>query len=218
MHILKSIRHSGYKAEIKPARCRKCGFIFDNGKFRKPSRCPSCLSTWIAEPVITIIEKPEAQVPKSTKQRQLKALDEGRYVCEGVELLEHTADTGLIVRAATLPELFSRAAFGMFVVLADFDKVVPVESERIEVTADDLLCLFVGWLSELNFRHVTQRKLYCQFDLREVSETRAVADVWGEKIDPQRHTVCAEIKAVTRHNLKVKKVRSGWLAQVVFDL
>ena len=51
-HLLKSLKHTEYTATITPALCRKCGFEFSPDKLRKPSRCPTCHSTWLTEPGI----------------------------------------------------------------------------------------------------------------------------------------------------------------------
>jgi predicted Zn-ribbon and HTH transcriptional regulator len=49
-HLLLSLKHSDYVLAITPARCRKCGFEFSTDKLQKPSKCPECHSTWLAEP------------------------------------------------------------------------------------------------------------------------------------------------------------------------
>ena len=53
-HLLRSLKHTEYKADIEPARCRACGFEFSESKLNKPSKCPECHSTWILEPKIGI--------------------------------------------------------------------------------------------------------------------------------------------------------------------
>lgn len=53
-HLLKSLEHTEYTAEVRPARCRKCGFEFGPEKLSKPSRCPECKGTWLSEPRIQI--------------------------------------------------------------------------------------------------------------------------------------------------------------------
>lgn len=45
-HIAKS---HGKSFKVILPECRKCGFIFSK-KFGKPSKCPECQSTWVAEP------------------------------------------------------------------------------------------------------------------------------------------------------------------------
>jgi len=47
--IQRTLKHQGRVLLIKPAECRKCGFIF-KPEIRVPSRCPRCGSEWIEEP------------------------------------------------------------------------------------------------------------------------------------------------------------------------
>lgn len=51
-HLLRSARAAGAAVEIVPSRCRACGFTFGQDKISKPSRCPSCRSTWLDEPML----------------------------------------------------------------------------------------------------------------------------------------------------------------------
>ena len=53
-HLLKSVRHTGYRVTITPARCRHCGFNFRDDKLHKPGKCPRCRQTWISPPLIYI--------------------------------------------------------------------------------------------------------------------------------------------------------------------
>jgi predicted Zn-ribbon and HTH transcriptional regulator len=56
-HLLRSLKHTDYKALLKPARCRGCGFEFSAEKLTQASKCPECHSTWILEPKIRIESK-----------------------------------------------------------------------------------------------------------------------------------------------------------------
>ena len=83
--------------------------------------------------------------------------------------IEHAADIGMNVSAATLEELYERSAWGMFFELTDLDKVSPRESRKIEIQAQGYEALLVEWLSELNFIHTVERYLFSKFDVTEVS-------------------------------------------------
>ena len=65
-HLLRSLKHTDYKAVVEPARCRTCGFEFSKEKLTKPSKCPECRSTWLIEPKIGVENKTEAGKPPST--------------------------------------------------------------------------------------------------------------------------------------------------------
>jgi len=41
---------------------------------------------------------------------------------------------------------------------------------------------------------------------------------WGESIDPGRHVLSHEVKAITYHGLRVEPDRDGWIAEVIVDI
>lgn len=135
-----------------------------------------------------------------------------------LEELDHTADEGMVVRADDLPQLFERAAFGMFRVLVDLEAVRPNRCVPVTVQAPDRQALMVRWLSELHFLHETERLVFAEWHVRTITTEALTAEAWGEKIDPARHTVYTEIKAVTFHGLSVKDLGGSWEARVIFDL
>ncbi|AFK22323.1 transcriptional regulator [Pyrococcus sp. ST04] len=47
--IARIAKREGMVLLIKPAQCRKCGFVF-RPEINIPSRCPRCKSEWIEEP------------------------------------------------------------------------------------------------------------------------------------------------------------------------
>jgi hypothetical protein len=53
-HALRSARAAGHQVIVIPARCRSCGFIFDEQKLSKPSKCPQCRGARLYEAQISI--------------------------------------------------------------------------------------------------------------------------------------------------------------------
>jgi predicted Zn-ribbon and HTH transcriptional regulator len=53
-HALRSAVAAGHKVEVIPARCKSCGFVFDDGRLTKPGRCPSCKGSRLFEPLIQL--------------------------------------------------------------------------------------------------------------------------------------------------------------------
>ena len=53
-HMIRSARAAGHRIVVVPARCRSCGFMFDEGKLTKPGKCPSCRESRIFEPQICV--------------------------------------------------------------------------------------------------------------------------------------------------------------------
>ena len=132
-------------------------------------------------------------------------------------ILDHTADVGLRVRGATLAELFGNAARGMFTLLCDPTTVHPRERVAVAIEEDDLAYLLHDWLKELLYIVDTRRMLFARFEA-DITAGRLDGAAWGEPLEPARHEIKTEIKAVTCHGLEVRRRHGHWTAQVIFDL
>jgi SHS2 domain-containing protein len=134
------------------------------------------------------------------------------------EIFEHTADVGIRARAGSLEELFADAARGLFsVMVEDLATVRTLEEVALQVSGDDVEELFHDWLAELLFTFCVRRLVLADFDVRfGLSELTATAR--GEPIDPSRHRLDVEVKAITWCGLKVQRQPDGWLAEVVVDI
>jgi SHS2 domain-containing protein len=134
------------------------------------------------------------------------------------EIFEHTADLGLRVRAATLAELLADAGRGLFsMVVDDIETVQPVLARDFRIAGTDHTYLLFDWLNELLYACDTERVAFSQFDVQLTAEgLSAVAR--GEPLDPPRHHLTHEIKAITYHALKVEQAHDGWLAEVIVDI
>ena len=51
-----------------------------------------------------------------------------------------------------------------------------------------------------------------------VTQTSAAAELSGDDLDPHRHEILTEIKAVTYHELEVIQRDGQWTARVILDL
>ncbi len=134
------------------------------------------------------------------------------------EILEHTADAGIVAHGGSLEEAFANAAAGMFALMADPDGVRPLEERRIDVEGRDHEGLLVRWLTELLYYLDAEEMLFSRFVMEEISGRRLRARAWGERIDRERHRLHFGVKAVTRHMLEVRPEDGGYRAQVLFDI
>jgi len=134
------------------------------------------------------------------------------------QLIEHTADIGIEVREKTLEALFATAAFALFDLQVMTDKVRPTESAEVEATGGDPVELLIAWLSELQFRFETDKLVFVEFEMHELSESRVRATCRGERYDRRRHGSLALIKAVTYHQATVEPRDGGWFARLIFDV
>ena len=134
--------------------------------------------------------------------------------------VEHTADKAIEATGEDLCELFQNAALGMFSIIAEVEGMEPQGWDEIEIegaaTVEDLLHDF---LSELLFRHAVEGKVYCRFQVLEVDPKggRLRAKAGYLPMDSVRDRVFGYVKAVTYHDLEVRRNCDGYRVTVVFD-
>ncbi len=160
------------------------------------------------------------------------------------ETFDHTADLGLRIRAPSLDRLFEEAAEALFsTVVEDLGAIAPKLRVDVQLQGEDRALLLFDWLNELLYRSDTEHFLFGKFEvrleenvvgtLRVPSETLQTSPssgrtahgvcllhgtAWGEPLDPARHSMGHEVKAITYHGLQVEKQEHGWLAEVIVDI
>ena len=134
------------------------------------------------------------------------------------EILDHTADIGLIVYGEDLKTLFENAGEAFFHLITDLRKVRRRVERRIEVRGESLERLMVDWLSELLYLHGVENLLFKGFKIESVGEEGLKAIVKGEPFQEGLHVIKTEVKAVTYHRIEVRKKNEKWRAQIIFDL
>jgi SHS2 domain-containing protein len=134
------------------------------------------------------------------------------------ETFDHTADLGLRVRAADLETLFVEAAQALFsVIVEDLATVQPRQRFAVQVSGAAPDYLLFDWLKELLYYWDSEHVLCGRFEVH-VSPSGLNGTAWGETVDPARHRLLHEVKAITYHALRVEQTAEGWLAEVIVDI
>ncbi len=133
------------------------------------------------------------------------------------EIVNHTADVGIIAYGADLKQAFANTARGLFSLITELDDVREILYRDIELTATDKESLLVEWLNELIYRFDTENIIFKRFDITELDNTRLRARSYGEEVDNSRHELRTGVKAATYHLLKVDK-DDGYKIQVILDI
>ena len=135
---------------------------------------------------------------------------------ERFRLIEHTADTGLIAYGNNLTEAFANAAYGLFSIIAELNRVRKVESQTVVVNAEDIESLLFNWMNHLIYIFDVEHLLFKGFDISEFTEHNLKAICWGERYNPSRHRLKTGVKSATYHMLKVDRERNR--VQIIFDV
>lgn len=135
-----------------------------------------------------------------------------------IELIDHTADVGLDVRAADGPAAYAAVAEGMFDILLDRSRVEPAESWEVQVDGADSGELLVTWLEELLYLYESEGRALRSCTVLDLSSTHLRAEVTGERFDRTKHDPHVQIKAVTYHQLHAEETPDGFHIRVIFDI
>lgn len=133
------------------------------------------------------------------------------------EIIDHTADIGIIAYGKDKKEVFANSAFAMFSIIAELDGVAESMFREVEVTAEDEEALLVAWLNELLYLFDVENIIFKRFDIINLDQFRLRANAYGEKFDSACHRLNTQIKAATYHMLKLEK-EDGFKAQIIFDI
>lgn len=133
------------------------------------------------------------------------------------EVIEHTAEVGIVAYGRDPAELFANAARGMFSFLISPEQVEAREQRSVSVQADDQEGLLAAWLNELLLVLNGDGFLPADFRITEITPTHLVADLPGEPVDLERHHFRLDVKAATYHTLRIAH-DGEWTARVIFDV
>jgi SHS2 domain-containing protein len=132
------------------------------------------------------------------------------------EVLEHTADVGVRAEASSLEECFRQMTLGLLDVSGAFR---PDDGDKrdISVEADDLGALLVYWLEEVLYLQDSADAVVTDVTVERVGPTEARGSV---SIAPRGDEVLegTAVKAITYHQLEVKRTEQGWRATAFFDI
>lgn len=136
--------------------------------------------------------------------------------------IDHTADIAFVVEGDTIEELFIASALAWkesvveeFQPLSKIGKEIVIEDSSYEE-------LLVHFLGELNFLFQTGSWILTditEIKIEEVGNTiRLSAALTGEEIVESRHKLKMEIKAVTFHQMEIRKINDKFFTRIVLDI
>ncbi|MBZ0156792.1 MAG: archease [Alphaproteobacteria bacterium] len=133
-----------------------------------------------------------------------------------------TADIAFEAWGKDPEELFiSSADATMNVMVERLESIRMDEQVSLELEHTDLDLLLFSFLNELVYYKDARRLL---LRIRQISLQRENGKIFlhattsGERLDPERHQLNVDVKAVTLHLFRVEQTDNGWKATVVLDI
>lgn len=133
------------------------------------------------------------------------------------------ADVAFEATGPILEALFSSAGLAMTAAqMRDPARVQKKTSRGFDLIYKTVERLLYNFLDDLIYFKEVDQLLFGAFDLSIGKENekgyRLQGSGQGEKIDPDRHQLLVEVKAVTMHQFEVSLGPDGWKAIVVLDI
>jgi SHS2 domain-containing protein len=133
-----------------------------------------------------------------------------------------SADIAFEATGKTAEEMFESAGVAVLgTMVHDPKKIKPKVKRMIEKTASDIGKLLFDFIDELIFLKDAEQMFFSKFKAKisgKEGDYSLIVEARGEKIDPKRHDIVIDAKAVTMHKFEVKQTPSGWRAQVIIDV
>ncbi|MFW6137850.1 MAG: archease [Spirochaetota bacterium] len=142
----------------------------------------------------------------------------------GYEYLDDVSIGDVAFRAfgQTLEELFISACDATINVMVDnLDSISREVLRNIEVASDSVEMLLFNLLGELIYYKDAEQLLLRVYDLQIKGKKEGYslkATGWGEILDPNKHNLLVDVKAVTLQLFKVEETSGGWKATVILDV
>lgn len=133
------------------------------------------------------------------------------------QLLDHTADFGVVVYGANAEQLFANAGQALFENLCGCAGM-PDQWRDLEIAGADWADLMFNWLRALLALWTDDGLAGLTIRVGRLSENSISARIGCVVYKPEIHALRNEIKAVTYHQLAVDPCEDGWTATVIFDI
>lgn len=129
-----------------------------------------------------------------------------------------TADIAFEAYGQDLNELFENAALALFEAMVDTKSVSNEESLAIRLKNDALEGLLFDFLDQLIFLKDSKGMVLGDFKVDISGKYELEAKVFGEEINPQKHQLKTDVKAITLHRFKVEKTEEGYTSRTILDV
>ena len=134
------------------------------------------------------------------------------------QIVDHTADIGILAYGEDIEELFANAALALFSLITDAESIEERLNLSLEVSSEDTENLLVDWLNELIYLFDVEHTVFSRFEIRSLTHNHLQAVCYGESRDPTRHKIEVGVKAATYHMLKLDRNGEGYRARVILDI
>ncbi len=134
------------------------------------------------------------------------------------EILNHTADLGIVVTGENLKALFQNAAHALLHIMLEDPPQDTGETGDISIDGADLPDLMIRWLGEILYLFEGENRCVTRTKIYNITPDHLDAQIETVPFPSAGYELLTEIKAVTYHQSEVIQVAGLWRAKIIFDL
>ncbi len=133
------------------------------------------------------------------------------------EIFDHTADIGIKITGTSLTEIFWKAIHATADLLSGGIEIEPIIEKGFSLEEENIETAFVGVLEEVIYFFEKELFLPSQCSVN-IEKDMYEINLKGNIVSEEDVKNGTEIKAVTYHQLEIKKVDDKYQATVIFDV
>ena len=127
------------------------------------------------------------------------------------------ADVSFQADGKTQEELFESCGKALTnSMVKDLETVQPEKEIKLSIEAGSTEQLLYEFLDDLIFYKDAEQMIFREYDIR-ITGNKLEAVLKGQQIDPKKHEMIVDVKAVSWHMFKVEK-KEKWEAFVILDV
>ncbi len=141
---------------------------------------------------------------------------------EKFKFLEHTADVFIEDYGKTLEEAYQNTAIGLGHLYVESENVESKIEKKIEVESEDEKALLFDFLNNFITFHDADNLIFHEVKVEKIEEKdgnfHLTATTKGEEYNSEKHEQGTVAKAVTYHEMEIKKEKDKYIIKVLIDI
>ena len=133
-------------------------------------------------------------------------------------MFDHTADMGIRIRAASLPELLEPARQGLYAAVGELFGTGDPIPLALNLEGESAPVLFRDYLGELLALFDRDARIVVGLEAKEFNDRLLEVVLQTAPVDEERSVYHREVKAVTYHELDIRTIPGGYEAVFIVDI
>ena len=132
-----------------------------------------------------------------------------------------TADIGIEVESDNITDAFKNSAFGTLNLITDIEKIEKKITKEIVIESEDEYGLLYDWITELLILLDSENFMASEYNInieKNSDEYILHGKISGDTYSTDKYSYKTEVKAITYHEINIKKKDNTYKIKFILDL